>query len=391
MRHYKHLKENELDKIFEIKPQNFNKYTDKELLSLSLGATMYMQSTREDIADNIINKKYISLTSMVIDFEDALDDDKVQLGEDMFKKHMIKLKKAIENKIIKENDIPLIFIRVRNIEQFKSLLKLKDYFDFICAFIFPKFSTQNAQTYIRLLDRFNSKNDTNIYYMPVLETKEIMYLENRKTELLRLKGIIDGYSDLVLNIRLGGTDFCSLYGIRRSIDTTIYDVRVMMDCISDILNIFNRSENSYVVSGVVWEYFPKKNAKHHNRLFKPSLRETPFADKGKSGQEERKNILDNAIDGLLKEVALDKINGICGKTIIHPTHIKYVNSLQVVTFEEYEDALNVINNKGKGVIKSEKGNKMNEIKPHYNWAVKILNRAKIYGVLKDDVHYTSLW
>ena len=31
---------------------------------------------------------------------------------------------------------------------------------------------------------------------------------------------------------------------------------------------------------------------------------------------------------------------------------------------------------------------MNEVKPHYNWALKILIQAEIYGVLKENV--TSL-
>ena len=38
-----------------------------------------------------------------------------------------------------------------------------------------------------------------------------------------------------------------------------------------------------------------------------------------------------------------------------------------------------------GVLRSPTRNKMNEVKPHYNWALKTLAQAEIYGVLKENV------
>ena len=37
-----------------------------------------------------------------------------------------------------------------------------------------------------------------------------------------------------------------------------------------------------------------------------------------------------------------------------------------------------------GVIKSEGGGKMNEIGPHHRWAEKIVRRANVYGVVKNE-------
>ena len=73
-------------------------------------------------------------------------------------------------------------------------------------------------------------------------------------------------------------------------------------------------------------------------------------------------IINNEVDGLLREVILDKANGFVGRTVIHPTHVKFVNAMQAVTREEYEDACQILGT-GDGVIKSSNGNKMNEIKP----------------------------
>jgi len=86
---------------------------------------------------------------------------------------------------------------------------------------------------------------------------------------------------------------------------------------------------------------------------------------------------------LLRELLVDKVNGFVGKTIIHPSHIKFVNAMQTVTREEYQDAKQILDTDG-GIIKSLKSNKMNEINPHRNWANCILNRAKAYGVIEDE-------
>ena len=37
-----------------------------------------------------------------------------------------------------------------------------------------------------------------------------------------------------------------------------------------------------------------------------------------------------------------------------------------------------------------KGDKMNEYKPHYKWAKKIMKLAYIYGVLNEGVDYNEL-
>lgn len=388
MRHYNHLTEKELSDIFYKKPSTFNKFTPKQQLAKALGATMYMPATRESIADEVLHKKHPSLTSMVIDLEDALEDSQIESGIHNLLSQLDKISEAISEGVFDENDLPLVFVRVRNLQNFRELVKNKERLQLLTGFVFPKFSSQNAKAYLKTLAQLNEDLAPNKFYgMPVLETKEIIYKEYRLAELNRLKGIVDQYKEYVLNIRLGGTDLSGLFSIRRSIDTTVYDIMVVRDCLSDILNFFNRGEDDYVVSGVVWEFFST-----HQRMLKPTLRETPFIENdGLKGIINRQTMLHDALDGLVKEVILDKSNGIVGKTIIHPSHIHIVNAMQVVSEEEYKDAMMILGNKGKGVLKSEDGNKMNEMKPHLYWAQSVVEKSKIYGVLKDDKNYNSLF
>ena len=101
-------------------------------------------------------------------------------------------------------------------------------------------------------------------------------------------------------------------------------------------------------------------------------------------------ILNDAVDGLLRELILDKANGFIGKTIIHPTHLNYVNGMLAVTKEEYDDAVQILHTSG-GVIKSTTANKMNEIGPHKNWAEKLYYRAQAYGVIENEHSYLELF
>lgn len=388
LKHYSHLNKSEFKDIFFKEPSSFDKNTSKSLLAKSLGATMYMPATRESIYKEIKEKKHPSLTSMVIDLEDALEDSQLEQGLNNLLFQLDSLDRLVNEGVLSPDEIPLIFVRVRNQENFKQLALHKERLRLLTGFIFPKFSSANAHSYLKTLSRLNREMAPEKFYgMPVLETKEIIYKEFRLTELNRLKGILDQYKEFILNIRLGGTDLSGLFSIRRSIDTTIYDIMVVRDCLSDILNFFNRGEDDYVVSGVVWEFFST-----HQRMLKPTLRETPFLiSDGINGIIERQEILHDALDGLIREVILDKSNGIIGKTIIHPSHIRIVNALQVVSEEEYKDALMILNNEGKGVLKSTDGNKMNEMKPHLYWAQSIIEKSEIYGVLKDDKNYNSLF
>ena len=206
------------------------------------------------------------------------------------------------------------------------------------------------------------------------------YKESRIPQLMGIKKILDKYRDLVLQVRVGGTDFSSVFGVRRGVDYSLYDIMVVRECLSDIINVFGRN-NDYVVAGPVWEYFR-------------APKEMMFEELPHHGIEDylmrRQPLVNGEIDGLLREVILDKANGFVGRTVIHPTHVKFVNALMAVTREEYEDACQILE-AGGGVVKGAGGNKMNEIRPHTNWARKVYNRARAFGVVKNESGYVKLF
>jgi citrate lyase beta subunit len=391
MRYFNYLSEEEEELLFHELPVPFDNKSDKEMLDYAIGAALYTPATRQTIADDIFAGKHEGLVSMIIDLEDAIGDHQVTLAEECLLLQLNKLSTWIRSGSMQSHDLPLLFIRIRSPEQMSNVLAmLEDHVELLAGFVFPKFSVENAGQFLQLLTDYNRNKPPSapiLYGMPILETAAIIYRESRLEALLSIKSILDLNKEFILNIRIGSTDFSSLFGIRRSSDMTIYDLGVIRDCITDIINIFGRIEDGYVISGPVWEYF--KN----DRVLKPQLRETPFEEAlGSKGRRLRNQVLNRFMDGLIREIALDKENGLIGKTIIHPTHLTLVQSLLVVSHEEYIDAISILANDTGflGVMKSQYGNKMNEIKPHMNWAQRIMSRSKVYGVLHENQNFTSL-
>lgn len=368
-----------MDFDFIVKPMEFNKYTEKEILQFCLGATLYMPGTK-DIKEKLLNKK-MEVTSFVMCCEDAIKEEDLFLAEENILSTLDFLAYNIDQGKITLNDIPLIFVRVRNPEQFISFSKrlTARQANILTGFNFPKFNSENALGILRTLVETNSRLNALLYGMPILEGEETAFRELRTQELINLYKMLTPYRDLILNIRVGGTDMSSLFGVRRNIHSTVYDIMPVRDALSDIINFFNRF-NEYVVSAAVWEYFRVYREDDINELIKDNFYHSLIKSEP---------IINPAIDGLLREVIIDKANGFIGKTIIHPSHARFVNAMFCVNEEEYKDALQIVNTRG-GVIKSADGGKMNEIGPHRRWAEKILKRAIVYGVVKNEDSILSL-
>lgn len=384
MSYFDYLNKEQKNKIFCIKPMEEPLDIDKEILAHALGATLYMPGISYKSINNIIDNKIPGLMSTVFCLEDAVNDIEVDVAEEnlfMQLKVLLSLKE-------KGGSLPFIFIRVRNVEQLKRIImKLGTSLQVLTGFVFPKFNVEVGYEYFEHLADTNKLIGKKLYGMPILEGPEVIYLESRDKYIIEIKRLLDRYKDLVLNVRMGGTDLSGLYGLRRSPELTIYDIAVIRDFIADLVNVFSRPHDGYVISGPVWEYFSSGS-----RVLKPQLRQTPFQEQyGIEGRRVRQNLICRYIDGLIKEVMLDKANGLIGKTIIHPGHILPVQALYAVTHEEYCDARDILANGGNGgVTKSVYNNKMNEPKPHTNWAKRIMILSKIYGVLNERYDYTSI-
>ena len=369
------------DFSFVVEPEHFNKYTDRDLLQYCLGATMYMPGYK-DFLEKILDNSMPGLTTMVLDFEDACPEERVPEAMENVHTLFAAVTDADDSGRLDADLVPLIFVRIRDLAQFKafgSKLTKKEARS-LCGINFPKFNAENGYEYFAYLLDLNEQLDEVLYGMPIIEDPEVAYKETRISELIGIRKILDKYHRLVLQVRVGGTDFSSVFGVRRGVDYSLYDIMVVRECLSDIINVCARN-NNYVVSGPVWEYFR-------------APKELMFEELPKHGLEDylmrRKPMVNNEIDGLLREVILDKANGFIGRTVIHPTHVKFVNALMAVTKEQYDDARQILGTGG-GVVKGSGGNKMNEIRPHTNWANKIYNRGRAFGVIENEAAYIKLF
>lgn len=358
---------------FVKEPIEFNKYTEREILQYCLGATLYMPGTK-DIKEKVVNHK-LDVTSFVMCCEDAIKEEDLPAAEQNILNHMDYFADLIEKGTLSHDDIPLIFVRIRNPEQFKHFASrlTSRQASVLTGFNFPKFNSHNALGVLRTLVEVNSRLGVILYGMPILEGVEVAFRETRSKELQLLRNILEPYKDLILNIRVGGTDMSSLFGVRRGINSTVFDIMPVRDALSDVINFFNRYCD-YCVSAAVWEYF---------RAYKDDDIDDVIKQNFHSALIKGQDIVNPAIDGLLREVMIDRANGFVGKTIIHPTHAKFVNAMFTVVKEEYQDAIQILNTSG-GVVKSAGGDKMNEIGPHRRWAEKIIRRAQVYGVVENE-------
>ena len=366
---------------FVVPPEDFDKHTDRELLQYCLGAAMYMPGYK-DFLPKILGNAMPGLTTIVLCFEDACPEEKLPEAQENVHNLLARVTEAAESGEIDPGKVPLIFVRVRNLAQFKEFaagLTPKEARS-LCGVNFPKFNAENGYEYFACLRDLNERLGEVLYGMPIIEDPEVAYKETRMAELTGIKKILDKYRDLVLQVRVGGTDFSSVFGVRRGVDYSLYDIMVVRECLSDIINVCGRN-NNYEISGPVWEYFR-------------APKEMMFEELPKHGLEDylmrRKPLVNNEIDGLLREVILDKANGFVGRTVIHPTHVKFVNALMAVTKEEYDDARQILGTAG-GVVKGSGGNKMNEIRPHANWAKKTFARARAFGVIENEGAYVKLF
>jgi citrate lyase beta subunit len=377
MRHHKY---NPTFKFIK-EPIDFNKYTERNLLRYCLGATMYMPGTKK-FAPKILSGAMPGLTSMVLCFEDACPEEEVPAAEENTLELLDSVSTALDEGKITYDYVPLIFIRVRSVEQFKKFSErlTSHQIKVLAGINFPKFTSSNGEEYFSHLRDLNRKFGEIIYGMPIIESSTVAFKETRVGELLSIKAILNKYYEYVLQVRVGATDFSSYFGVRRGVDYTIYDIMTVRECLSDILNIFSRN-NEYTVSGPVWEYFRQTKEMMFEEVPTHNINDSLL---------KREPIFNFEVDGLLREVILDKANGFIGRTVIHPTHFKYVNALMAVTKEEYDDARQILGTQD-GVVKSAKANKMNEIKPHTKWAEAICMRAKAYGVIDNERSYIQLF
>lgn len=311
-----------------------------------VGALLYAPALNDSVVNSITKEKFGNKYSMAFCLEDTVADDAVDIAE---KQLVDTLSKIYDLKKNVDFYLPKIFIRVREPQQITRLLNtLEESVEILTGFIFPKYSLDNAAEYNEIMKKINSSENKMYYMMPILESRDIIDYATRKEILLKIKEHIDDVKEYVLNVRVGGNDFSNEFAARRHYNESIYDIKPIANLLGDILTVFSRE---YILSGPVWEFFSSDNNEWK--------------------------------EGLIRELALDRLNGFVGKTVIHPKQIEVVNDALKVSRKDYEDAKAILNwseDNSMCVSKSSGGERMNEVKTHGNWAAKTLILAEVYGI-----------
>ncbi|HWU10865.1 MAG TPA: HpcH/HpaI aldolase/citrate lyase family protein [Streptomyces sp.] len=379
MRHFGHISPAVREGLFFKEPCEFDAGSSSRMLSAALGATLYSPATRPRLADDVIKQAGHGVVSMVLCLEDSIDDAEVVGAE-------ANLVRQFADLDARDAEVPLLFIRVREPEQIPDLVqRLGDSVRLLSGFVLPKFTEDRGELFLEALTAAEADSGHRLFAMPVLESPELLHLETRGETLRGIARTVDKYRERVLALRLGVTDFCSAYGLRRAPDMTAYDVQIVGAVIGDVVNVLGRADGTgFTITGPVWEYF-----RLQERMFKPQLRRSPFMGQA---EELRAALIEHDLDGLLREIELDRANGLLGKTCIHPSHVLPVHALSVVSHEEYSDAQDILRPErgGGGVLRSAYTNKMNEVKPHRAWAERTLQRAEVFGVAREDVGFVEL-
>jgi citrate lyase beta subunit len=381
MQHFGHLAPEVRQRLFFQEPCDFTVDSAPRVLAAALGATLYSPATRPKLADDIVKQAGRGVVSMVLCLEDSIGDEDVAWAEENLVGQFADLAGRGLG-----SGLPLLFVRVRTPEQIPDLVqRLGASVRLLSGFVLPKFTEERGVPFLEALTEAEGASGRRLFAMPVLESPELLYRESRAETLAGILRAVDKYRDRVLALRLGVTDFCSAYGLRRAPDMTAYDVQIVASVIADVVNVLGRADGTgFTVTGPVWEYF-----RVQERMFKPQLRRSPFHPEADAL---RATLIEHDMDGLLREIALDRANGLQGKTCIHPSHVLPVHALSVVSHEEFSDAQDILRPErgGGGVLRSAYTNKMNEVKPHRAWAERTLQRAEVFGVTHEDIGFVEL-
>lgn len=387
MRHFHHLPAEVVARLFSRAPASFTRASDRDTLAVALGATLYMPATRPAIADDLARQAGRGVMSSVLCLEDAIGDgDQAAAGRNVVAQLRLFAERLGPGRAAEDRG-PLVFVRVRQPEQIPAVVAgLGDAVGVLSGFVLPKFTDANGAAFLDALDDTANASGHRLLAMPVIESPEVVHRETRQETLVGVARLLAKHRDSVLAVRIGAADLCSAFGIRRSRDLTIYDVHPVAEVIAGVVNVLGRADGTgHIVTGPVWEYFHNRE-----RLFKPQLRQSPFGSHDALAL--RHQLITRDLDGLIREVVLDRANGLTGKTVIHPTHVGAVHALSVVTHEEFSDAMDVRHTDaaGGGATPSKYGNKMNEGRPHLAWAERTLARAEVFGVAAEGVTEVDL-
>lgn len=355
MKYFNYLTEKEKKSFYKL-PKYFDKNYDINILRYAIGALLYIPAINKDMLYKAFSGKIDEIGSISMCLEDAIGVN----GEMESIENVKEIFNYLKNSQKAKEELPLIFIRFRNLEQMLRVSDvLKENLEYLTGIIIPK---ANKEIISEFLNRLHDLKCESLYIMPIIETTEFINVETKDKAFLGLYKVVKENKERILNIRIGVTDILGCYGLRRNKKLTIYDNIIFNKFCADLMGtIGGNSDIDIPISGGVSEFYDLKN--------------------------------EEILDSYIKEINLDKLNAFVGKTVIHPLQLKVVQAMNVMSYEDYIDAKNIIENVDCkcGVSASFSEQRMNEVNPHLKWAKRIMILADIYGVLNEGKTVNELF
>jgi hypothetical protein len=299
VRHFGYLSAAEQAALFESPPEPFTRDSGHERLSVALGATLYMPADRPSLVADVVKQAAAGVTSVVVCLEDAIPDEHVPGAEDNLVRALTELDAD------PAAELPLLFVRVREPRRCRRWWRARGApsgrSTGSCC---PSSPRPGGTEYLHALDDADRRAAPHrpgqgLLAMPVIESGAVLYAETRVDELTRLRALLHRDRARILAVRLGATDLCALYGLRRSPELSIYDVKVGQ------LADRRRRQRAGPRRRQPASPSPARSGSTTppaERLFKPQLRRSPFDEHDET--DLRGRLVSRAIDGLIREVQL---------------------------------------------------------------------------------------
>ncbi|WP_034855660.1 HpcH/HpaI aldolase/citrate lyase family protein [Ignatzschineria larvae DSM 13226] len=312
----------------------------QQLSPWQLGATLYMPATRQDLLEVILTRKYPQLRSLILCLEDSVSDADLDFAINNLHATLISLAKVKQSGVYLGNSgadekvntnvamiTPLVFIRPRNIaiaEQIIAHMPLSG----VSGFVLPKYTLSEVDVWWRLLE------NTSLYLMPTLEERAI-YDVTKMEELAVTLRDHPCYSRIIA-LRIGGNDLMNGLRLRRDRNYTLYE-GPMGYLIKMLVSVF--ASKGFYLTAPVCEHIES--------------------------------------DFLIKELELDLLHGLVGKTVIHPTQISVVEEAYRVPRQSYEEAKQILS--AQFAVFKVNGS-MCEPVTQSQWAADIIERERFFGI-----------
>lgn len=297
---------------------------------LGLGAPLYVPANRRDLAEIGNGEKIPGARTVIFCTEDSLLPEEVApalSGLDAALRRCGGTPGA--------DGVPYRFVRPRNPEVLRALLQMPG-IDAAQGFVLPKFDAGSLDAWTAALEAAPG-----FRLMPTLETADVFDVERMRR--LRDSLCASPLRERVLALRIGGLDLLNLLGLRRSARRTIHDTPVG-HCIRQLIAVF--APAGFALTAPAFECFQASGV-------------------------------------LARELELDVLNGLFGKTAVHPCQLAQIHAAYRVSPEDLDMARALLDPDRPAVFRL--ADRMCEKATHAAWARRVLLRAQVYGVRAASV------